>query len=139
MKLESVPLDAATEAAFAHLLDPLRGIEIPDPTGYYVLVLQYIRPESRKTAGGGTLYLPEVALKEDVYQGRCGLVLAVGPDAYLDPKFISGRWCDPGDVVVWPPLENASTRLKYGQSVLALIADDKIILTGADPALATGG
>lgn len=45
-----------------------------------VLVATYIRPE--KTTTG--LYLPDSALDEDVYQGKVGLVLKMGPAAFDD-------------------------------------------------------
>lgn len=45
-----------------------------------VLVATYIRPE--KTTGG--LFLPDSALEEDVYQGKVGLVLKMGPTAFDD-------------------------------------------------------
>lgn len=45
-----------------------------------VLVATYIRPE--KTSGG--LFLPDSALEEDVYQGKVGLVLKLGPTAFND-------------------------------------------------------
>lgn len=45
-----------------------------------VLVATYIRPE--KTNSG--LYLPDSALEEDVYQGKVGLVLKLGPTAFDD-------------------------------------------------------
>ncbi len=45
-----------------------------------VLVATYIRPE--KTHSG--LYLPDSALDEDVYQGKVGLVLKMGPTAFDD-------------------------------------------------------
>lgn len=55
-----------------------------------VLVATYIRPE--KTSGG--LYLPDSAIDEDVWQGKVGLVLKVGPIAFKsdeDNRF-AGAW-----------------------------------------------
>ncbi len=53
-----------------------------DIFGDLVLVACYIRPE--RTAGG--LYLPSSAQDEDVWQGKVGLVLKLGPDAFRDPE-----------------------------------------------------
>lgn len=46
--------------------------------GNDVLTATYIEPE--QTVGG--IYLPEARLKESVYQGKVGLVLALGIDAF---------------------------------------------------------
>jgi len=45
-----------------------------------ILVAIYERPE--KTKGG--LYLPDSVRKEDLYQGKVGLVLKKGPLAFVD-------------------------------------------------------
>lgn len=47
-----------------------------------VLVATYIRPE--KTSGG--IIRPESALEEDIYQGKVGLVLKLGPAAFNDEE-----------------------------------------------------
>jgi hypothetical protein len=128
-------LDPAALAKCAHLLDGVRDIEIPAPTGWHVLVLQYIRPEKV-----GSIFLADQTRKEDEYQGRVGLVLALGPDAYADTvKFPNGPWCQVGDWVLWPPMESAATRFRYGKAVLALINDDRVLMRGVDPVQATTG
>ena len=50
-----------------------------------VLVAVYIRPE--KTKGG--IYLTDKMRDEDKYQGKIGLIVKMGPEAYSDD---SGRW-----------------------------------------------
>ena len=47
-----------------------------------VLVATYIRPE--KTKGG--LFIPESSIQEDVWQGKVGLVLKLGPTAFVDDE-----------------------------------------------------
>lgn len=135
--LEGAELEAIRAALVAgeaeHLLEQLESIALPHPTGWHLLVLQYVRPDKV-----GALYMPAQAQREDEYQGRVGLVLRVGPDAYSDDaKFPQGPWCKVGDWIVWPPLQSTTTRLKYGKSVLALIADDRVLMVGAHPALAS--
>jgi co-chaperonin GroES (HSP10) len=64
-----------------------------------VLVAQYIRPE--KTKGG--IYLADVTLAEDRYQGKVGLVLKVGSLAFNDDgvaKF-GGFKVEPGDWAIF--------------------------------------
>lgn len=141
MKIEAITkkLDAAALAPFQHLLDRMKGTDVPEPTGYHVLVMQYVRPDTIKTGSGFTLHVAGKTQREDEYQGRVGLVLAVGPDAYKDTvKFPGGAWCAPGDTVLWPPVESAATRFKYGgkageQTVLALLPDDRILARGVQP------
>ena len=50
-----------------------------------VLVAIYKRPN--KTKGG--IILTEKTLDEDIYQGKVGLIVAQGPDAFDDP---TGKW-----------------------------------------------
>lgn len=50
--------------------------------GERVLVGIYMRPE--KTKGG--IIRPDTNKEEDVYQGKVGLVLKWGPDAFLDEE-----------------------------------------------------
>lgn len=133
MRIEDIPQVARERAP--HLIEHLAGLELPEPTGWHVLVLQYVRPEKV-----GSLFLAEQTRREDEYQGRVGLVLALGPDAYADgAKFQNGAWCKPGDWIVWPPMEQAATRFRYGKAVLALLNDDRVLLTGVDPVMATTG
>lgn len=50
--------------------------------GARVLVAVYVRP--KHTAGG--IYLPDKTVDEDKYQGKVGLVLALGPIAFEDDQ-----------------------------------------------------
>jgi co-chaperonin GroES (HSP10) len=135
LKLSDLP--AATLEKASHLVAKIGDAELPDPTGWHVLILQYVREERSK---GGIIFADKT-LKEDVYQGRCGVVLAVGPAAYSDKaKFGLEPWCKPGDWVMWPPVEAAAARTAYGEGItLAFIADDRVLATGVDPVIATGG
>ena len=139
MRLADLP--AASLAAIAHLVrsnENPNGIDpeavLPEPTGFHVLCLQYVRPEVVTTSGGMRLHLAAQTRKEDEYQGRVGVVLALGPDAYSDTaKFPSGPWVAVGDIVAWPALENASGRYAFGSGTLAAITDDRLVFRGCDP------
>ena len=50
--------------------------------GNLVLVGIYLRPE--KTAGG--IIRPTTNKEEDVFQGKTGLILTMGPDAFRNPE-----------------------------------------------------
>lgn len=64
-----------------------------------ILVGIYVRPE--QTAAG--LYLPEKTRKEDLWQGKSGLVLKKGPQAFKDDenyKF-AGQNVEPGEWIAF--------------------------------------
>jgi hypothetical protein len=137
VKLSDLPAEAL--APVAHLLEgkALDEIELPEPTGYFVMVLQYIRPDGKMLAGGQKLYFTDATRKEDEYQGRVGLVLALGPDCYRDAaKYPSGPWVQQGDWVTWPALENAAQRQRYHGLVLAFLPDDRLVGRRVNPAVA---
>lgn len=64
-----------------------------------ILVATYIRPE--KTAGG--IIRPNSNLQEDEYQGKVGLVLKIGPTAFVNGDDIdfAGQKVSVGDWVVY--------------------------------------
>lgn len=67
-----------------------------------VLVATYIAPEKV-----GSLYMPDRRIDEDRFQGKIGLVLKVGPTAFVDDgaaKF-GGLTVDHGDWVVYRPTD----------------------------------
>lgn len=110
---------------------------LPEPTGYHVLVLQYIRADSKDLGNGAKIFFAESTKKEDVYQGRVGLVLALGKDAYADRvKFPGGAWVAPGQWVTWPALSSAPARMQFGGLVLAFLQDDALVGVNVDPVLA---
>ena len=123
-------IDATTKHRF-------RDVELPSPTGWHILVLQYVRPDRV-----GSIIMADKTRDEDKYQGRVGIVLDLGPDAYTDEdKFPTGAWCQPGDWIMWPAVEGAARRFAYGKdAVLALVNDDSVLAVGVDPlrAVASG-
>lgn len=63
------------------LLDELKDyLDLVQPVGAGVMVAVYQRPE--KTVGN--ILLPDKYRGEDVYQGKVGLVLAMGPIAFSE-------------------------------------------------------
>lgn len=91
-----------------------------------VLVAVYKRPE--KTASG--LYLAKTTLNEDQYQSKVGLVLAKGPQAFVD----NAEWRFPtpvecGDWIVYQPsngwaitIGNVLCRMLVDTSIKAKVA-----------------
>lgn len=90
-------------SAISTALDPKQAIlnEIGDLSGVEILgdkVLLGIFIRSEKTKGG--IIRPDANIQEDVWQGKAGLVLKLGPDAFEDTsdyKFSRrievGEWC----------------------------------------------
>lgn len=71
------------------------------PIGAQILIGTYVRPE--KTAGG--IFLTDKNREEDLYQGKVGLVMGMGPLAFTDDERTGHKWGKPvpkiGDWVVF--------------------------------------
>lgn len=77
--IEVISTAADPRKAIQDMAGDLSGIEL---IGDRVLIGIYMRPE--KTAGG--IIRPTVNKEEDVWQGKVGLVLKWGPDAFRNPE-----------------------------------------------------
>ena len=127
MKITDLPAESLEPVK--HIVASLGDVELPNPTGWHVLVMQYVRPEKV-----GSLFMSDQTKQEDKYQGRYGIVLALGPEAYADKQKFGEAWCKPGDWIAWPAIEGAARRFSYGKDVvLALVNDDSVLATGIDP------
>lgn len=92
--------------AMLHEIDPrvainnrvgdISGVEV---FGNDVLVAIYKRPTKTKSG----IILTDNTLNEDVHQGKVGLVLKLGPTAYLDEDGNKFRDIKEGDWVVFRP------------------------------------
>mgnify|MGYP003655893575 CR=1 FL=1 len=91
-----------------HDVDPKRQIitEVGDTKhiqlfGTQVLVGIYKRPEKTK---GGIILTPN-AIAEDIYQSKVGLILGLGPSAFVetDGKWFGGLEISVGDWVIFRP------------------------------------
>lgn len=115
-----------TKLTMAHATDPKEVIraDVGDLSGIeifhnQILVGIYERPE--KTMGG--IFLPEKTKKEDLYQGVVGLVLKVGPGAFVDDavnKFFGLR-VEEGDWIVFKPSDGWKT--SFNGKTIRLIED----------------
>jgi co-chaperonin GroES (HSP10) len=92
--VEAVSQSKDPKKTIFDMVGDLNQIEV---IGDAVLVGIYIRPE--KTAGG--IIRPTINKQEDVWQGKVGLVLKWGPDAFRNPETGGmyeqaagiGEWC----------------------------------------------
>ncbi len=102
-----------------------------------VLVATYVRPE--KTKGG--IILADRTLIEDRFQGKTGLVIAVGPQAFLDDggARFGGISVEPGDWVTYRPSDGTEVFFVDDNGIDAtpcrLIEDVHILGRTPDPAM----
>lgn len=91
-----------------HDVDPKKAIwddlgDISDIEIFHtqVLVAVYLRPEKTKSG----IYMAPQTRDEDKYQGKVGLIIKKGADAFIDPegKWFKGVKLDVGDWVVFRP------------------------------------
>jgi len=94
-----------------------------------VLVATYIRPE--KTAGG--IYLDPKIQREDLYQGKVGLIVKMGTAAFQDDDYtkFKGYQLKVGDWVMYMP--NESRALSVNGCHCRLIEDKWILGNVKDP------
>lgn len=113
-------------ALMAHDADPRaeKLAEIGDISGFelfhnQVLCAVYLRPQKTKSG----IYLTDSTLDEDKYQSKVGLVVKMGPSAFVDPE---GKWfrdikAEMNDWAVFRPSESWSVTVN---GVLCRILDD---------------
>ena len=102
--------------------------ELPDPSGYRLLVLPFTPKEKTK---GGILIAQETLDKLRIAV-NCGYVLKLGPLAYEDKdKFSSGPWCKKGDWVIFA--RYAGSRLPIEGGEVRILNDDEVLGTIKDP------
>lgn len=95
----------------------------------HILVAIYIRPE--KTQGG--IFLADQTIKEDEYQGKCGLVIKTGPLAFQDDdrNDFGGKSVVRGEWVIFRVSDGFS--LKVNGVMCRLLEDVHIKLITDDP------
>lgn len=103
------------------------GDELPQPTGYFVLVAM---PSVEEVSKGGIIVPSQYTDKEKV-ASIIGQVISMGPDAYSGDKFNSGPWCHTGDWVVFRSY--SGTKFKIGEQEFRLINDDTVEADVRDP------
>jgi len=103
-------------------------LKLPVPVGYTLLIAML--EVSEKTDGG--VFVPDSVKKAEETAGIVGLVLSIGPDAYLDAsKFPSGPLCKEGDFVIFRSY--SGTRFTVDGQEFRLINDDTVQATVDDP------
>ena len=102
--------------------------ELPEPSGYRILVLPFTPKNKTK---GGILFSQETLDKARIAT-TCGYVLKMGPLTYGDKeKFPTGPWCKKGDWVIFA--RYAGSRLPIEGGEVRILNDDEVLGTIGDP------
>ncbi len=102
--------------------------ELPQPTGWRLLVLPFTPKEKTK---GGILIAQETLDKYRIAV-NCGYVIKMGPLAYADKdKFPTGPWCKEKDWVIFA--RYAGSRLPIEGGEVRILNDDEVLGTIKNP------
>ena len=101
--------------------------QLPEPSGYRILVLPFTPREKTK---GGILFSQE-SLDKARIATTCGYVLKMGDLAYKDNKKFDKPWCKLGDWVIFA--RYAGSRLPIEGGEVRLLNDDEVLGTIKDP------
>jgi co-chaperonin GroES (HSP10) len=101
------------------LIDKVGNIDDIEIFNNKILVAVYVRPEKTKSG----IYLPDAHRDEDKVQGKVGLVMKMGPEAFDDPNgtWFNGIKVNSGDWVVFRPSDGWSITIN---GVLCRMLDD---------------
>jgi chaperonin GroES len=127
LALESDLKKAAQEAEAKRNVPP-QDAQLPNPTGWRIMVLPF-QPKV-KTKGG--IFLAEKSLERQQIGTVCGLVLKIGPGAYRDKKrYPEGPWCKKGEWVIFARYAGSRFRIEGGE--IRILNEDEILATIQDP------
>jgi len=102
--------------------------QLPDPTGYHILVGL---PDVDEKTDGGILKTVDSVRSEEV-SSIVGFVIKLGPECYSDKKrFPNGPWCREGDFIIMRPY--SGTRIMIHGKEFRLINDDTVEAVVEDP------
>ena len=101
--------------------------ELPNPSGYRLLVLPFTPKEKTK---GGILFSQE-SLDKARIATTCGYVLKMGDLAYTDKNKFGDPWCKKGDWVIFA--RYAGSRLPIEGGEVRILNDDEVLGTIKDP------
>ena len=101
--------------------------ELPNPSGYRILVLPFTPKEKTK---GGILFSQE-SLDKARIATTCGYVLKMGNLAYQDKEKFGEPWCKKGDWVIFA--RYAGSRLPIEGGEVRILNDDEVLGTIEDP------
>ena len=101
--------------------------ELPEPSGYRILVL----PFTPKTKTKGGILFSQETLDRARIATTCGYVLKMGDLAYQDTEKFGKPWCKKGDWVIFA--RYAGSRLPIEGGEVRILNDDEVLGTVKDP------
>ena len=101
--------------------------ELPEPSGYRILVLPFTPKNKTK---GGILFSQETLDKARI-STTCGYVLKMGDLAYKDKDKFGEPWCKKGDWVIFA--RYAGSRLPIEGGEVRILNDDEVLGTVKNP------
>ena len=101
--------------------------ELPEPSGYRILVLPFTPKTKTK---GGILFSQETLDKARIAT-TCGYVLKMGDLAYKDQDKFGKPWCKKGDWVIFA--RYAGSRLPIEGGEVRILNDDEVLGTVKNP------
>ena len=101
--------------------------ELPEPSGYRILVLPFTPKNKTK---GGILFSQETLDKARIAT-TCGYVLKMGDLAYKDKDKFGEPWCKKGDWVIFA--RYAGSRLPIEGGEVRILNDDEVLGTVKNP------
>ena len=110
----------------SEILNKVGDLSNVEVFGSDVLVALYIRPQKTKSG----IILADATRDEDRWQGKAGLILKLGPTAYIDDDGNKFRDISEGDWVVfrpsdgWPVTLNSSANLASKDAVACRVVTD---------------
>jgi co-chaperonin GroES (HSP10) len=124
--IEAITTASDPKKAILGFIGDVSGFEV---MGDRVLVGVFMRPE--KTKGG--IIRPDANKEEDVWQGKVGLVLKLGPNAFVNPEDGSSyeQRVDVGDWVVFKVGDG--WQLEVNKMPCRMIKDTNFIAKIKDP------
>jgi co-chaperonin GroES (HSP10) len=122
--------------------EKLCGKKPPRVTGYFIAVKVHQRDPMKKIQRDDGTEVDfykhtERTVSEDKYQSVVGLVVGVGPQAYMglntdgSKRFPEGPWCKVGDIVIFPRYSGA--QVKFRGVPLVIFPDDQVMGIIEDP------
>ena len=118
----------ATETGEVPQTSEDKAKQLPDPTGYHILVAL---PDIEEKYENGLIKADQTRHFEEVL-ATVFFVVKLGPDCYKDEKrFPNGPWCKEGDFILARP--NSGTRLKIHGKEFRLINEDTVEAVVQDP------
>ena len=99
----------------SEILDKAGDLTNVEVFGSDILVALYLRPQKTKSG----IILADSTRDEDKWQGKAGLILKLGPTAYVDEDGNKFRDINVGDWVVFRPSDGWPVTLNAANSVIS--------------------